>query len=170
MHLYWKLWLSVERETLRTTLTPFNPRAGFVMPLQWLSSINQSYLGCISDKWQFSKIVLFFWQPYLAGWRIWYFGLFSKQKLELDFFWHLLLQICFLVTVPVPFLTCFVSSLCSCCRKDAPTGFCFNLFHGELSFSYSFKLYRLCNSSFKLDWQWEDWKINASRICVFYTQ
>lgn len=65
---------------------------------------------------------------------------------------------------------CYVSSLCGCCRRDKLSSFCFNKFNGELSFSYSFKLYRLCNSSFKLDWQWEDWKINASRMCVFCTQ
>lgn len=63
-----------------------------------------------------------------------------------------------------------MSSLCGCCRGDKLSSFCFSLFNGELSFSYSFKLYRLCNSSFKLDWQWEDWKINASRTCVFCTQ
>lgn len=62
-----------------------------------------------------------------------------------------------------------VSNQCGCYRKAALSGFCVNLFHGELSFSNSFKLYRLCNSSFKLDWQWEHWKINASRMCVFYT-
>lgn len=66
--------------------------------------------------------------------------------------------------------SCYVSSLCGCCRRDKLSSFCFNLFNGELSFSYSFKLYRLCNSSFKLDWQWEDWKINATGMCVFCTQ
>lgn len=61
VHLHWKSGLSVKTETLRTTVTPLNPRAaraGFVMPLLWFSSMNQSYLGCISDK-QYS-LQLFF--------------------------------------------------------------------------------------------------------------
>ena len=110
-HSYWKSWLLVEIETLRTTLTPFNLSAGFVLPLPWLFCMNQSYLGCISEKWQFSKAIIFFWWPYLLGWRIWcYF--FLKQKLELGFFQHLLLQIYIFVTSPVQFLTLVLCLVC----------------------------------------------------------
>lgn len=168
VHLYWKSCLSVEIKTLRTTLTPLNPRAGFVMPLPWLSCMNQSYLGCIPDKWEFSKIILFYCQPYLPGWRIWYYVLKSKNW-NWTFFGIFSCKFVSSLQTQLHSDSCVLSSLCGCCRKDALSGFFFNLFHGELSFSHSFKLYRLCNSSFKLDWQWEDWKINASRMCLLHT-
>lgn len=63
-----------------------------------------------------------------------------------------------------------MSSLCGCCRRDKLSSFCFNLFNGELSFSYSFKLYRLCNSSFKLDWHYEKTEGLMTAECVFCTQ
>lgn len=71
------------------------------------------------------------------------FFLFLKQKLKLSFLASFLVYL-FPSYNPSSISdssVTLVSSLCGSHREDALSGFNFNLFHGELSFSHSFKLY-----------------------------